>query len=116
MQVNGDTGTNYMNYWMESILGSSLNSSGESATSSVWTTYTSNNNSSFPIAFRLRMFDINSTTFVKPFTSRFGGIVANEGTYNNVWKSTAAISSISFLRTSESNILAGSSITVYGVK
>lgn len=116
MQLNGDTGSNYSNYWMESTIGTSLNSSGEAATTSTWITYTPGNNTSFPLCFRLRMFDINSTSLVKPFTSRFGGIAAHSGTYNNVWKSTSAVTSISFLRNGENNILAGSSISVYGVK
>lgn len=118
MQLNGDTAANYSNYWFETtaFAGGGLNSSGQSSTDSTWITYTPSNNTALPLSFRLRLFDVNSTTFTKTFVSRTGGIAAYSGTYSNVWESTAAISSISFLRHGESNILAGSSFLVYGVK
>jgi hypothetical protein len=116
MQLNGDTGSNYSNYWMETMGGSGLNSSGESSTTSMWTVYTPSNNSTVPLSFRARLFDINSTTFTKPIVSRYGGIFAYSGTYNNVWKSNSQITSISLLRNGEPNILAGSSFILYGVK
>lgn len=117
LQINNDTGANYNFYFFETLNGSGINANGAVSDTSMWVTYRPSGTTAIPISARLRLFDINSTSVTKASVSRYGGIEAYGGTYNGVWKSTAAITSLKFIKgTGASQFLAGSTFTVYGVR
>jgi hypothetical protein len=118
IQFNNDSATNYSVFWFESTRGTSINSSGISDYNGMWISYRPSGSASMPISCRTRMFDINRTDTVKHMVSRFGGGHEGfNGTYNGAWENTAAISSFKLVKgVGASQFLAGTTISVYGVK
>lgn len=112
MQFNSDTASNYSStilYGTGSVAGSVRQTTQTSAfLGSQSSTDTQGNMSGSVMNYS------NSTTF-KTIISRYNAPAIEVGSSVALWRSTAAITSITFL-TSASNMPTGTSITLYGIK
>jgi hypothetical protein len=118
IQFNNDTGNNYSVYYFESLKGTGINANGSAAIGGMWVTYRPSGSTDIPISARIRIFDINRTDVVKHMVSRYGGGSETYfGTYNGAWENTQALSSIKFIKgAGSSQFLAGTTLSIYGVK
>ena len=113
MQVNGDTGSNYSD--------TSIRGDGTTAASARNSTNTSMRSEATPAASLNNVWIANfmnyaNTTTYKTVLVRGNNAGAMVAANVNLWRSTAAISSIKvFFDASSSSILSGTSLTLYGI-
>lgn len=113
IQFNGDTGSNYSTTWLEGNSGGAV--SGRASNDTAGFVYY--NGGAFTNNWSTANVNIqnysNSTTN-KTVITRFGNI-AQTGAYVNLWRNTAAITSITLVAITE-NFQSGSTFTIYGIK
>lgn len=119
LQLNGDTGSNYV--WQYTLGGSaSITAAGSGATATSMRIGVIPGSGDTANCFGVGSFTIgNSKSAVfKPVTSNFEAILGTttsySGTLGGSWQSTAAVSSVTLLPAS-GNLVAGSSLTLYGL-
>lgn len=114
MQVNGDTASNYSDTSMQgngTTAASNRNTSNTSMRSEALPTTTLNN------VWIANFMNYANTTTNKTVLVRGNNASALVAANVNLWRSTAAITSIKvFFDASLSNILSGTSLTLYGIK
>ena len=126
MQINSDTGNNYAWHRLNSD-GASATASGTASTSNIIPIRVPNNRSTLANIWGTAIIDIHdyaSTTKAKTVRVFSGsddnniasGNVSNIRLSSGLWTSTSAITSITFGETNSNNILAGSTIALYGMK
>lgn len=113
IRFNGDTNTNYSNTYIQG--------DGTSATAS-----RSSNDTAFPIAYSsatttpyavvTNFMNYSNTTTYKTALSRSNAATVVNLTYVDLWRSTAAINSITILCSGAASLNTGSTFTLYGIK
>lgn len=111
-QLNGDTAANYSNTLIYGT-GSAAASSRGSANSNGIVDYTANTTN--PSTAIQHFQNYSNTTTYKTSLSRLSAASDFVGCYVNLWRSTAAITSIKYYLTS-GYFVAGSTFTLYGIK
>lgn len=112
IQVNGDTGTNYSR--------TRINGSGTAASSSRNSNETriyngDVGNPSVPSVNTIHFMNYSNTTTYKTVIGRYGEADIQTGAIVGLWRSTAAITSIT-VNSDSNNFAIGSTFTLYGVK
>lgn len=111
-QVNGDTGSNYSSTYILNY-GSSVSSGRESgATYATVGTLTER----FGIGTLNFMSYSSSTTYKTAVGSNFGNTDYKTATSSTLWRSTAAITSISIINLQSRQFATGSTLALYGIK
>lgn len=113
INVNGDTGSNYSVTFLSGTGGSaqSSRSSNQASMNFVWTSASFNNTSASAI---VNFQNYSNTTTYKTALGRYN-VVAGEVTETvNLWRSTAAISSME-IKTNSNVYAAGSTFNLYGI-
>ena len=113
IQVNGDAGTNYDDGNFLSS-GTFSNTGQTQAILCIVTAATATAN--FSSGCEIRLYNYARTTFFKPLQGISSGFVSapNEGLSAGLWKSTAAITSVTILPSS-GNFITGSTFTLWGI-
>ena len=111
-RFNSDTATNYSNTRIIGN-GSTASSTRDSNQTAINSGYTRNTSDS-PNLISVNNYS-NSTTY-KTLLSRGGNAEAETKASVGLWRSTAAITSISFINLSGYNFTSGATFTLYGVK
>lgn len=118
-RVNGDSGTNYSFTILngDGTNGNSARSSNNTQGTATWTGATMNNAWTGGI---IHFMNYSNTTTNKTFMSRYGGYSSTGGSFEttevvNLWRSTAAINSIT-IQSLSPNYSIGSTFTLYGIK
>lgn len=118
-RVNGDTTTNYsFNFLVgDSTTPTGYRGTNNSVGTATWTGSNMNNTWTTCVA---NFMNYSNTTTYKTFITRYGGISASQGSSEttavvNLWRSTAAINSITVLTLSP-NYAIGSTLTLYGIE
>lgn len=112
MQFNSDTGTNYSATILYGT-GSAAGSTRQSSQASVFIGSQSSTDSQGNITGSIMNY-ANTTTY-KSTVARYNAPAIEVGASAGLWRSTAAISSITFL-TSASTMPVGTTLTLYGIK
>lgn len=111
MRFNGDTSSNYST---TELWGNGSAAGSSRTTNAVYAQLMRNDNSNFSgSAVSIQNYS-NATTY-KIAISKTSS-TNNPSIFASTWRSTAAINSITFLQESPANIVAGSTLTLYGVK
>lgn len=112
MRFNGDTGSNYS--------ATRLQGDGSSASSDRVSNYTyailSSGNVMYQTQIEANIQNYANTTTYKTVINRSTIPADRTGAIVNTWRSTAAITSITFLTTTAATFAAGSTFTLYGIK
>jgi len=116
LRFNSDSGSNYSRTWVYGDGSSAVSNRTSNATSAYWGATASGSE------FLLNEFNLmnygnsttNKTMLVRQTQASSGG---QAGAYVYLWRSTSAITSISFISaTGSATIAAGSTITLYGIQ
>lgn len=116
LRFNSDSGSNYSRTWIYGDGSSAVSNRTSNATSAYWGATSSGSE------FLLNEFNLmnygnsttNKTMLVRQTQASSGG---QAGAYVYLWRSTSAITSISFISaTGAATIAAGSTITLYGIQ
>lgn len=113
--INGDGGSNYSEtllYGTGSTAGSARESNRAKGYAGNWTTQ---NSTTSPTVFQIHFQNYSNTNVYKTFIGRAADAGTETNASVNLWRSTAAINSISFT-TNAVNIASGSTFTLYGIK
>lgn len=119
VQFNNDTGSNYSWYYIEHRNAGGLGYGGSGSDNSAFCTYRPVGNlPSFPLNFRSRLYNVNSTTQYKQSSNRFGGTSEGyQGMYNTAWRNSSnAITSIQLISAFGDVFQAGTNFQLYGIK
>jgi len=117
LQFNGDTGANYSSAYYEQSASGSVGYGSTTGETSAWCGYRPSGTNTKPIHFVTRIFNPNSTDRKKQTQSRFGNYDEGfNGTYSTRWNNTAAVTSITLISATGSNMQAGTNFQVYGIK
>jgi len=111
---NSDTAANYSYVWgggsgSAASSGSSASASGAYFGANIWSTNT------LTMQFNISIMDYSATDKHKTFLSRADEINTNTTMNAGRWANTAAITSVQFKGVGGSNIIAGTTISLYGV-
>lgn len=111
VRFNGDTGTNYSDTY--------IYGNGSTATSGRHSTiaqsYCADADSAGIVTSIHHFENYANTTTYKTFLSRSNLVIAGVAAYVGLWRSTAAINSITFSNTSGGNFNTSSTFTLYGI-
>lgn len=114
MRINGDTGSNYANHYIEGN-GASVSASGFSATDKIY--FPAEGHNTQPYAGIVDIHDYVSTTKNKTVRA-FDGFDANGsgqvGLMSGLWINTAAVNSVTFVL--QSNFSTDTTFALYGIK
>jgi hypothetical protein len=111
MRFNSDSGTNY-SYTRITGNGSAAASSRLSSINYAFGGWTGTNNT----ANIVQIMNYSNTTTNKTSLVRTNVVTDRVAAYVNLWRSTAAITSISFTHETPDNYASGSTFTLYGIK
>jgi hypothetical protein len=111
IRFNGDTGSNYST---TELWGTGSAAGSSRTTNAVYAQLMRNDNSNFSGS-TVSIQNYSNTTTNKTGISRTSS-TNSPSVFLSLWRSTAAINSITFLQESPANIVAGSTLTLYGVK
>ena len=118
IQVNSDTGTNYSWTWVFGD-GSSATSARSSNTSSIPLISLLGSENALTTQVNVKFQNYANTTTNKTLLARGGRANANNypgsGALVGLWRSTSAITSIKLFDPNASNIISGSTFTLYGI-
>jgi hypothetical protein len=118
MRFNGDTGSNYSELTMSGN-GSTASTSKANNITSAYLNDTTAFNSSLEGNFILNIMNYANTTTYKTVIGRVNrastGDYPGAATWVNLWRSTSAISSLVMFPADGSNIISGSTFTLYGI-
>jgi hypothetical protein len=115
MRFNGDTGTNYSNTYLEGSGSAASSYRNSTQPTQLGGALTSNAvAANFDVNINQVMNYANSTTYKTTLTRYNDNEYSYIGTCVSLWRSTAAINSITYYGTS--NFTAGSTFTIYGIK
>lgn len=112
IQFNGDTGSNYSTTWLEGNSGGASSGRNSNDTSG-FVYYNGGANTNNWSTANVNIQNYNNSSVYKTVITRFGNI-AQTGAYVNLWRSTAAITSITLNAITE-NFQAGSTFNLYGI-
>jgi hypothetical protein len=116
MQFNGDTGTNYSDTWLG---GSGTAAASGRQTSTAYILWGSMNSTEISTN-TFDIMDYSNTTTYKTALIRASNSGASGGQavsiWVGLWRSTAAITSITFLNNSTYKYKTGTTVTIYGIK
>ena len=113
IQFNSDSGSNYSTTWLEG--NGSAASSGRASNDTASFIYYNGNASTYNWSTaNVHIQNYSNSTTYKTAISRFGN-QAQTGAYVDLWRSTAAITSIALNAITE-NFQSGSTFTLYGIK
>ena len=112
LQFNGDTATNYSDTSIYGTGSSALSTREASVTRIIagWTSL------SAPTTLVCNIQNYSNTTTYKTALMRNANSAYREGAWVGLWRSTAAINSITVTSESTSSFLTGSTLTLYGIK
>lgn len=113
MQFNSDTGANYSQTYMRGN-GTTATSSRFSAQSNGWLDFVGANNDLNQM-WTAQIMNYSNTTTYKTYLSKFARASSAIETIVGLWKNTVAVSTI-LVGTSSGNILANTTLTLYGIK
>jgi len=108
VRVNGDTGSNYSRTFIQGDGSSAIASGNSNDNQNYITMYNTNSTNAI-----FNFMNYSNTTTYKTYLSRDGGIEGSTIATVNLWRSTSAITSISFIAVS--NFISGSTFTLYGI-
>ena len=118
IRINSDSGTNYSNTYLTGVNGTGASSArgvNSTAGAATWTGASMNSSVSTLL---VNFMNYSNTTTYKTFIARYGAInTVNQGettTVVNLWRNTAAISSIEITAISTTYGI-GSQLTLYGI-
>ena len=111
LQFNGDTGSNYSSTYLQGD-GSSAGSGRASSTSFGFVDYVG---STAQHTLTIDIMNYSNSTTYKTYLSRGGNAGNLTITYGGLWRSTSAITSLTFNNGTGSGLLTGSQITLYGI-
>jgi hypothetical protein len=112
IQVNGDTGTNYSRTFLNGN-GTSATSGRNSGETRIY--FGDVGNTTIPSVNTIHFMNYSNTTTFKTIFGRYGEADIQGGAVVGLWRSTAAINSISLLSQSN-NFTTASTFTLYGIK
>ena len=115
IQVNTDTGSNYSTTILNGD-GSSAISWRSSGSTKIYMNYNGLTGSSFSGAWVMHFQNYSNTTTNKTMIGRYNGASNETGASVGLWRSTSVINSIKLFGNSGSNLLTGTTATLYGVK
>lgn len=117
LQFNGDTGNNYSSAYYEQSVGGTIGWGSGINEISLWCAYRPSGTGTKPIHFFARIFNHNLTNRKKQTQNRFGNYDEGyQGTYNTRWNNTSAVTSITLISATGTNMQAGTNFQVYGIK
>lgn len=117
MQFSGDTGNNYSTAYLEQAAGGSNGWGSGQNENSTWCAFRPSGSTDRPLHFYARIFNPNATDRNKQTQVRFGNYTEGyNGTYNGLWMSNNAITSITMMTSATVNFLAGTNFQVYGIR
>lgn len=108
VRVNGDTGSNYSRTFIQGDGSSVISSRGSSDNQTYITMYNTNSTNAI-----FNFMNYSNTTTYKTYLSTDGGTEGSVIITANLWRSTSAITSISFIAVS--NFISGTTFNVYGI-
>ena len=111
-QINGDTGSNY-SYTL--IYGNGSSAGSIRASSINYARYGSGGSTSTLEADVTHIMNYSNTTTYKTILARFSQPSADTGAFVNLWRNTAAITSLTFYGNDGGSIAAGSTFTLFGI-
>jgi hypothetical protein len=120
VRINGDTGTNYSG---TQVFGNGSTASSGRSTTAAYYMVPVDPNTSF-VSYHLDFMNYANTTTYKPILGRFGAAADGTAAVAVSWRSTSAITSISFTAAdnaggpsgSPDQFAVGSTFTLYGIK
>ena len=113
LRFNGDTGNNYSSTYVFGN-GSTASSSRQSNTSVI--AGFGSNNSGNPVPFALNVFNYANTNVYKTTLSTNANVGGDFGKTVGLWRSTAAITSLTLITSTANSWAAGSTFSLYGIK
>ena len=111
IRFNGDTGTNYS----DTYLYGNGTSASSGRHSNIAQSYCADADSVTPVISIHHIQNYANTTTYKTFLSRSNLASSGTAAYAGLWRSTAAINSITFSNNASANITSSSTFTLYGV-
>lgn len=116
IRFNGDTGNNYeIMYQSTTSTGGAIQGSYDTAVNGGYLSWHAGSASVSWCGLVFHLFNYSNSSTYKPGINRFGG--KNEASFHvHNWKSTSAINQIDIINSSGVNFIAGSILTLYGIK
>lgn len=115
MQVNSDTNANYSTTVLNGD-GSSAISWRQSNGTKIYMNYNGITGSSYSGLWNINLQNYSNTTTYKTIMGRYIGASNETGASVGLWRTTSAISTIKIYGNSGTNLLSGTTATLYGVK
>ena len=115
IQVNGDTGSNYSRTWVTGT-GSAAASSRSSSQTYMRINQNAYIGTAFAYVYIVQFMNYSNSTTYKTVLSRANGAPNGVDASVNLWRNTAAITSILCYTGAATNFASGSTFTLYGIK
>jgi hypothetical protein len=118
IQVNGDTGTNYVNHWFNGT-GTTVSASSQTSNPRIEEMVLFRSANTYPAGVILDILDYADTNKYKTFRTLSGKEDGNSGDVritSHMWMSTSAITSIKVYPDNNNNFPPGVRLSLYGIK